>query len=99
MSRRASALDGLDDDHAPAAARATRFMSLRQTETVNIAAVKARFTAATAYRIEQDPRLFPRKGKCHATAGRTPYYLATHRDQWDSHTQQTGNPDNVAINI
>src|SRR5712691_4060934 len=33
------------------------FMSLRQTETVSIAAAKAGFSAATAYRIEQDPRL------------------------------------------
>jgi Mu transposase-like protein len=32
-------------------------MSLRQTETVSIAAAKAGFSAATAYRIEQDPRL------------------------------------------
>jgi len=33
------------------------FMSFRQTETVSIAAAKAGFSAATAYRIEQDPRL------------------------------------------
>ncbi len=32
-------------------------MSFRQTETVSIAAAKAGFSAATAYRIEQDPRL------------------------------------------
>ena len=33
------------------------FMSFRQTETVSIAAAKAGFSAATAYRTEQDPRL------------------------------------------
>src|SRR6266568_1039587 len=33
------------------------FMSFRQTETVSVAAAKAGFSAATAYRIEQDPRL------------------------------------------
>jgi hypothetical protein len=32
-------------------------MSLRQTETASVAAAKAGFSAATAYRIEQDPRL------------------------------------------
>jgi hypothetical protein len=32
-------------------------MSFRQTETVSVAAAKAGFSAATAYRIEQDPRL------------------------------------------
>jgi hypothetical protein len=33
------------------------FMKFRQTETVAVAAAKASFSAATAYRIEQDPRL------------------------------------------
>src|SRR5215475_5872620 len=33
------------------------FMSFRQTETPVIAAAKAGFSTATAYRIEQDPRL------------------------------------------
>ena len=33
------------------------FMKLRQTDTVAVAAAKASFSAATAYRIEQDPRL------------------------------------------
>ncbi len=32
-------------------------MSFRQTETASVAAAKAGFSAATAYRIEQDPRL------------------------------------------
>ena len=32
-------------------------MSFRQTETVSVAAAKAGFSAATAYRMEQDPRL------------------------------------------
>ena len=32
-------------------------MSLHQTETASVAAAKAGFSAATAYRIEQDPRL------------------------------------------
>ena len=32
-------------------------MSLRQTETASVAAAKAGFSPATAYRIEQDPRL------------------------------------------
>jgi transposase InsO family protein len=33
------------------------YMSFRQTETPTVAAAKAGFSAATAYRIEQDPRL------------------------------------------
>src|SRR5207302_1821614 len=33
------------------------FMSFRQSETASVAAAKAGFSAATAYRIEQDPRL------------------------------------------
>jgi transposase InsO family protein len=33
------------------------FMKFRQTDTVAVAAAKASFSAATAYRIEQDPRL------------------------------------------
>ena len=32
-------------------------MSLRQAETARVAAAKAGFSAASAYRIEQDPRL------------------------------------------
>ena len=32
-------------------------MSFRQSETASVAAAKAGFSAATAYRIEQDPRL------------------------------------------
>ena len=32
-------------------------MSVRQTETASVAAAKAGFSAATAYRIEEDPRL------------------------------------------
>jgi hypothetical protein len=36
-------------------------MSLRQTETASVAAAKAGFSTATAYRIEQDPRLPSRK--------------------------------------
>ena len=33
------------------------YMSLRETKAVHVAAAKAGFSAATAYRIEQDPRL------------------------------------------
>jgi hypothetical protein len=33
------------------------FMSFRQSETPTVAAAKAGFSAATAYRIEEDPRL------------------------------------------
>src|SRR5271155_1763198 len=33
------------------------YMSFRQTETASVAAAKAGFSAATAYRIEEDPRL------------------------------------------
>jgi hypothetical protein len=33
------------------------FMSLRQSERASVAAAKAGFSAATAYRIEEDPRL------------------------------------------
>ena len=33
------------------------FMKFRQTETIAVAAAKASFSAATAYRIEEDPRL------------------------------------------
>ena len=33
------------------------YMSLRQAETARVAAAKAGFSAASAYRIEQDPRL------------------------------------------
>jgi len=43
-------------------------MSFRQSETASVAAAKAGFSAATAYRIEQDPRLL-RKRKRRAAAG------------------------------
>ena len=33
------------------------YMSFRQTETPSVAAAKAGFSTATAYRLEQDPRL------------------------------------------
>ena len=33
------------------------YMSFRQTETASVSAAKAGFSAASAYRIEQDPRL------------------------------------------
>src|SRR5712691_12453967 len=33
------------------------FMSFRQTETASVAAAKAGFSTATAYRIKEDPRL------------------------------------------
>src|SRR4030081_389001 len=33
------------------------FMSFRQSETASVAAAKAGFSAATAYRIKEDPRL------------------------------------------
>jgi len=36
-------------------------MSFRQAETPTVAAAKAGFSAATAYRIEQDPRLRSQK--------------------------------------
>ena len=50
-------------------------MSFRQTETASIAAAKAGFSAATAYRIEQDPRLpsqkkAPREPPAAGSAGR-----------------------------
>ena len=44
------------------------YMRFRQTEPPIIAAAKAGFSTATAYRIEQDRR-FPRKRKCRATGG------------------------------
>src|SRR5437660_7941611 len=37
------------------------YMSFRQAETPTVAAAKAGFSAATAYRIEQDPRLRSQK--------------------------------------
>ena len=45
------------------------FMKLLQTNTVAVAAAKASFSVATAYRIEQDPRLpsakkGPRERRC-----------------------------------
>jgi transposase InsO family protein len=38
-------------------------MSLRQTETASVAAAKAGFSPATAYRLEQDPRWLPSQRK------------------------------------
>ncbi len=38
------------------------FMKFRTTDTIPVAAAKAGFSAATAYRIEQDPRLPSVKG-------------------------------------
>jgi hypothetical protein len=54
-------------------------MSLRQSEAAGIAAVKAGFSAASAYRIERDPRL-PSQKKA-ARGRRRPDPLA---DLWDS---------------
>ena len=54
-------------------------MSFRQTETPTIAAAKAGFSTATAYRIEQDPRLPSQKKAPHGRRRRDP--LAT---VWDS---------------
>jgi hypothetical protein len=54
------------------------YMSFRQTETPSIAAAKAGFSTASAYRIEQDPRL-PSQKK--APRGRRRDPLAT---VWDS---------------
>jgi len=43
-------------------------MSFRQAETPTVAAAKAGFSAATAYRIEQDPRLPSQKIAARAPA-------------------------------
>jgi hypothetical protein len=55
------------------------FMSLRQTETPVIAAAKAGFSVATAYRITEDPRLPSQKKAPRGRRRRDP--LAT---VWDS---------------
>src|SRR5690242_4039800 len=55
------------------------YMSFRKTETPSVAAAKAGFSAATAYRIEQDPRLPSQKKAPRGRRRRDP--LAT---VWDS---------------
>ena len=54
-------------------------MSFRRTETPSVAAAKAGFSAATAYRIEQDPRLPSQKKAPRGRRRRDP--LA---EVWDS---------------
>jgi hypothetical protein len=44
------------------------YMTFRQTETPAVAAAKAGFSAATAYRIEHDPRLPSQKKATRRTA-------------------------------
>jgi hypothetical protein len=46
-------------------------MNLRQTETARVATVKAGFSTATTYRIEQDPRLPSQKKTASASAKST----------------------------
>ena len=55
------------------------YMSFRRTETPSVAAAKAGFSAATAYRIEQDPRLPSQKKAPRGRRRRDP--LA---EVWDS---------------
>src|ERR1700675_4280193 len=55
------------------------FMSFRQTETASVAAAKAGFSAATAYRIEEDPRLPSQKKVPRARRRRDPLAAV-----WDS---------------
>ena len=55
------------------------YMSFRQAETPSVAAAKAGFSTATAYRIEQDPRLPSQKKAPHGRRRQDP--LAT---VWDS---------------
>jgi len=55
------------------------YMSFRQAETPTVAAAKAGFSAATAYRIEQDPRLPSQKKAPRGRRRRDP--LA---EVWDS---------------
>jgi hypothetical protein len=55
------------------------YMSFRQVETPSVAAAKAGFSAATAYRIEQDPRLPSQKKAPRGRRRRDP--LA---EVWDS---------------
>ena len=54
-------------------------MSFRQTETPTVAAAKAGFSAATAYRIEQDPRLPSQKRAPRGRRRRDPL-----SEVWDS---------------
>ena len=55
------------------------FMSFRQTETASVGAAKAGFSAATAYRIEEDPRLPSQKKVPRARRRRDPLAAV-----WDS---------------
>jgi len=55
------------------------YMSFRQTETPSVAAAKAGFSAATAYRIEQDPRLPSQKRAPRGRRRRDPL-----SEVWDS---------------
>ena len=55
------------------------YMSFRQVETPTVAAAKAGFSAATGYRIEQDPRLPSQKKAPRGRRRRDP--LA---EVWDS---------------
>src|SRR5207344_184108 len=55
------------------------FMSFRQTETASVAAAKAGFSAATAYRIEEDPRLPSQKKVPRGRRRRDPLAMV-----WDS---------------
>jgi hypothetical protein len=55
------------------------YMSFRQTETPTVAAAKAGFSAATAYRIEQDPRLPSQKRAPRGRRRRDPL-----SEVWDS---------------
>jgi hypothetical protein len=48
------------------------YMSFRQAETPTVAAAKAGFSAATAYRIEQDPRVpSPKEGAARSPTARS----------------------------
>src|SRR4249920_1430278 len=55
------------------------YMSFRQAETPTVAAAKAGFSAATAYRIEQDPRLPSQKKAPRGRRRRDPLAMV-----WDS---------------
>src|SRR2546429_6818346 len=51
------------------------YMSFRQAETPTVAAAKAGFSAATAYRIEQDPRLLSqKKAPCESAWNKDPVF-------------------------
>ena len=56
-------------------------MSFRQTETPTVAAAKAGFSTATAYRIEQDPRL-PSQKKARVAVDGTIRWLRSGRARW-----------------